>query len=74
MATEHTALIGKDSEKHRSAARNDETDEGKNRGQKKSDPKVAFFELSRRSVVLDGKFGAADGTRTRDPRRDRPVF
>jgi hypothetical protein len=21
-----------------------------------------------------GKYGAADGTRTRDPRRDRPVF
>jgi hypothetical protein len=27
-----------------------------------------------RSVFQVTKYGAADGTRTRDPRRDRPVF
>ncbi len=27
-----------------------------------------------RSVVQIIEYGAADGTRTRDPRRDRPVF
>ena len=41
---------------------------------KKSDPKVAFFVCFKEFKGLEALYGAADGTRTRDPRRDRPVF
>jgi hypothetical protein len=45
-----------------------------NRAHKKSDPKVAFFVRFKEFKGLEAMYGAADGTRTRDPRRDRPVF
>ena len=33
-----------------------------------------MFEVETFVLKLSFKYGAADGTRTRDPRRDRPVF
>ena len=34
----------------------------------------AYAEALSQEGMKRGKNGAADGTRTRDPRRDRPVF
>ena len=43
------------------------------RAKKKRPVKVAFFRFEE-FKGLEAMYGAADGTRTRDPRRDRPVF
>ncbi len=32
------------------------------------------FQRGSSRINVQSKYGAADGTRTRDPRRDRPVF
>ncbi|WP_229636163.1 hypothetical protein, partial [Pseudomonas syringae] len=42
------------------------------KGKKKRPVKVAFFRF-KEFKGLEAMYGAADGTRTRDPRRDRPV-
>ena len=49
------------------------TPEHKNQAKKKRPVKVAFFRF-KEFKGLEAMYGAADGTRTRDPRRDRPVF
>jgi hypothetical protein len=38
------------------------------------DPKAQGPWITDRASPMGCKDGAADGTRTRDPRRDRPVF
>ncbi len=45
----------------------------KNR-QKKAPASRGIFFCFKEFKGLEAVYGAADGTRTRDPRRDRPVF
>ncbi len=42
--------------------------------QQKARTRRAFRVMTWRSAFQIIEYGAADGTRTRDPRRDRPVF
>ncbi len=48
--------------------------ENPNARRQKARIKRAFCVVTWRSVFQVTEYGAADGTRTRDPRRDRPVF
>ncbi|CAI8714443.1 hypothetical protein EMIT0347P_120009 [Pseudomonas sp. IT-347P] len=48
--------------------------QGFNKSQTTKSPHKAGFLWTLAFSVPDSEYGAADGTRTRDPRRDRPVF